>query len=110
MLRVGVIFGGKSIEREVSFNSGRTICDHLDTQFFKTVPIFQSASGDLYLLPWRFLYRGKIADFQQRLEGEAQKIVWDDLPKFIDFMYLAMHGKWAEDGRVQAMLELLEIP
>ncbi len=110
MLRVGVIFGGKSIEREVSFNSGRTICDHLDTQFFKTVPIFQSASGDLYLLPWRFLYRGKIADFQQRLEGEAQKIVWDDLPKLIDFMYLAMHGKWAEDGRVQAMLELLEIP
>ena len=29
-IRVGVFMGGMSIEREVSFNSGRTICDHLD--------------------------------------------------------------------------------
>ena len=30
-LSVGVLMGGKSIENEVSFNSGRTVCDHLDT-------------------------------------------------------------------------------
>ncbi len=110
MIKVGVLLGGKSIEREVSFNSGRTICDHLDTQLFTVIPIFQAAIGDLYILPWSFLYRGKIADFEHRLEQEAKKITWDDLPAMIDFMYIATHGKYAEDGRLQSMLELLKIP
>lgn len=110
MLKVGVLLGGKSIEREVSLNSGRTICDHLDTQLFQVIPLFQAPTGDLFILPWSFLYRGKIADFEHRLEREATKIVWDDLPSMIDFMYIAMHGKYAEDGRLQAILELLNIP
>lgn len=110
MIRVGVLLGGKSIEREVSFNSGRTICDHLDTQIFKVIPIFQRANGYLYLLPWSFLYRGKIADFEHRLDAEATQIVWDDLPGLVDFVYIATHGKYAEDGRLQAILELFKIP
>lgn len=110
MLRVGVLLGGKSIEREVSLNSGRTICDHLDTNLFKALPIFQAASGDLFLLPWSFLYRGKIADFEHRLEQEATRTTWDQLSNLIDFMYIATHGKYAEDGRLQAILELFKIP
>ncbi|MBP9764933.1 ATP-grasp domain-containing protein [Candidatus Babeliales bacterium] len=110
MLKVGVIFGGKSIEREVSFSSGRTVCDHLDPQLYTVIPIFQSAQGVLYILPQSFLYRGKIADFEHRLDTQATKIVWDDLPALIDFMYIAMHGTYAEDGRLQAVLELFKIP
>ncbi len=110
MLKVGVLMGGMSIEREVSFNSGRTICDHLDAQLFQVVPLFQTAQGNLYILPWTFLYRGKIADFESRLASQAQQITWDELPKRIDFVYIAVHGKYGEDGRLQAMLELLKIP
>lgn len=109
-IRVGVLMGGKSIEREVSFNSGRTICDHLDTSRYEIIPIFQTKHGILYELPWRFLYRGKISDFEQRLETEAQKIKWDDLKKIIDFMYIALHGSFAEDGTLQGFLEVLKIP
>lgn len=110
MLRVGVLLGGKSIEREVSFNSGRTICDHLDPQLFQVVPLFQSATGNIYILPWSFLYRGKIADFQHRLESEAEKIAWDHLSQRVDFVYIALHGQYGEDGRLQAILELFKIP
>lgn len=110
MLKVGVLMGGMSIEREVSFNSGRTICDHLDAQLFQVIPLFQTAYGDLYILPWTFLYRGKIADFESRLASQAQKVTWDELPKLIDFVYIAVHGKYGEDGKLQAMLELLKIP
>jgi D-alanine-D-alanine ligase len=98
-----------SIEREVAFNSGRTVCDHLDKELYNVIPIFQSAQGNLYILPFSFLYRGKIADFEQRLH-EAQEIFWDDLPELIDFMYIATHGAYAEDGRLQGMLEMLQIP
>src|SRR5271167_3468717 len=97
-LRIGVLMGGKSIEKEVSLNSGRTVCDHLDTSLYQVVPIFQTSSGALYLLPYQFLHRGKISDFEHRLAAQATAIAWDDLPTVIDFMYICTHGKYAEDG------------
>lgn len=102
--------GGKSSEREVSFNSGRTACDHLDSARYDIIPIFQTEAGSLYVLPWHFLHRGKITDFQHRLTQEAEQIAWDDLKIRIDFMFIALHGQFAEDGTLQGFLELLEIP
>ncbi len=109
-LKVGVLMGGKSIEKEVSFNSGRTVCDHLDTSRYTVVPLFQSDTGTLYILPWKFLHRGKISDFEHRLATEAQVIVWDDLKELVDFVYIATHGRFAEDGTLQGFLEVLGIP
>lgn len=109
-LRVGVLMSGKSIEKEVSFNSGRTICDHLDTMRYDIIPLFQTEENKIYVLPWHFLHRGKISDFFHRLAGEAQEIKWDDLKKRVDFIYIAQHGKFAEDGTMQGMLEVLNIP
>ncbi len=109
-LKIGVFMGGLSIEREVSFNSGRTICDHLDTDKYEINPIFQAENGTLYLLPWHFLHRGKIADFRHRLDSEAKKIAWDDLKTLVDFVYIAVHGRYAEDGTLQGMFDVLGIP
>lgn len=108
--RVAVLMGGKSIEREVSFNSGRTVCDHLDTARYEVTPIFQDADGALYILPWHFLHRGKITDFAHRLAAQAQRIAWDDLKSMVDFVYIAVHGRYAEDGTLQGFLEVLGIP
>lgn len=109
-LRIGVMMGGTSIEREVSFNSGRTICDHLDTELYEIIPLFQSLDKTIYQLPWRFMHRGKISDFEHRLPTQATQLNWDEIQQQIDFMYLAMHGRHSEDGEIQAMLELLRIP
>lgn len=109
-LRVGVLMGGKSQERQVSFNSGRTVCDHLDTSRYNIIPIFQTGAGKLFILPWHFLHRGKTDDFIHRLEQESKHIRWDDLAQLVDFVFIAMHGKFAEDGTVQGFLEILGIP
>jgi D-alanine--D-alanine ligase len=109
-LRIGILMGGVSLEREVSFSSGRTVCDHIDTNIFEATPIFQTINGALYILPWRFLHRGRTSDFEHRLEKEAELISWDELLKHIDFCFLAIHGRMAEDGSVQGMLEILNIP
>src|SRR5690606_33567268 len=98
-----------ALEKEISFLSGRTICDHLDTARYDVIPLFQT-NTDLYVLPWYFLHRGKITDFEHRLVDEAEKIVWDDLKKRIDFVYIAQHGRYAEDGILQGLLEVLGIP
>ena len=110
MIKIGVLMGGMSLEREVSLNSGRTICDHLDTHKYQAIPLFQTTDNKLYILPWNFLYRGKITDFEHRLEKEATKISWDELKLAIDFMYIAQHGKYAEDGCMQGLFEVLGIP
>ena len=110
IVRVGVLMGGRGSEREVSLNSGRTICDHLDTARYRVIPLFQRNDGKLFILPWRFLHRGKISDFEHRLEAEAEKISWDSLKERIDFMYTAVHGRLAEDGTLQGFLEVLGIP
>jgi len=109
-IRVGVFMGGKSIEREVSFNSGRTICDHLDTSYYDIIPIFQTISNVLFILPLRFLHRGKISDFEYKLTAQAKSIAWDMLPEIVDFMYIATHGNYAEDGTLQGFFEVLGIP
>jgi len=109
-LRVGVLMGGKSQERQVSFNSGRTVCDHLDTSRYDIIPIFQTGQGKLFILPWHFLHRGKTDDFTHRLAKESTPITWDSLKELVDFVFIAMHGKFAEDGTVQGFLEILEIP
>lgn len=109
-LRVGVLMGGRSAEREVSFNSGRTVCDHLDSFHYAIIPLFQTERGDLFVLPWHFLHRGKIADFQDRLYQDETPISWDTLSTMIDFLFIAVHGQYAEDGRLQGVLEVLGIP
>ena len=108
--KIGVLMGGLSIEKEVSFNSGRTICDHIDTHVYDVIPLFYASNNSLYILPWRFLHRGKISDFENRLITETFPIQWDDLKSLIDFMYLALHGSHAENGTIQGTLEVLKIP
>jgi D-alanine--D-alanine ligase len=108
-LRVGVLMGGKGLEKEVSLNSGRTICDHLNAARYIIIPLFQKNS-QLFLLPWHFLHRGKTTDFEHRLEIEATAISWDQLKQHVDCIYIAQHGRYAEDGTLQGFLEILGVP
>src|SRR6266404_1991930 len=108
-IRIGVLMGGKSLEKEVSFNTGRTVCDYIDTTQYIAIPLYQAGSK-IYLLPWHFLHRGKTTDFEHRLATEAEFIAWDNLKKHVDFIYIAQHGRYAEDGTLQGFLTILGIP
>ena len=46
-LKVGVVFGGSSREREVSFAGGRTVYDNLNKSLFEPIPIFVDSFGDM---------------------------------------------------------------
>ncbi len=139
MMRIGILFGGSSREREISFAGGRTVYDNLDKSLFVPVPIFIDSLGNFILLDWQYLYKGTIRDFyppvsflpksehqfQVYLESlggldnqtqdalirkVGQAIKIDELPNIIDFAFLALHGEWGEDGQLQGLLESLKIP
>ena len=67
-IRVGVIFGGRSKEREISFAGGRTVYDNLNKSIFEAVPIFVDSWGNFVLLDWQFIYKGSIRDFYPPVE------------------------------------------
>lgn len=62
-IRVGIIFGGNSREREVSFAGGRTVYDNLDKSYFEPIPLFVDSFGKVAILDWENIYKGSIRDF-----------------------------------------------
>ncbi|MEA4960272.1 D-alanine--D-alanine ligase [Lutispora sp.] len=80
-MKIGVIMGGISSEREVSLNTGREIANNLDKNKYEVVPIIIDKKEDII-----------------------------EKTRDIDFAFIALHGKFGEDGIVQAVLETLDIP
>ncbi len=109
-LRVGVVLGGKSSEREISLESGRNIFYNLDPAKYEGVPIYMDAQARLWVIKLPLLVQNTTADIDARLEHDAQRLRYEDFKALVDFVYIGLHGKWGEDGCFQGLLELLDIP
>ncbi len=133
-IKVGIFLGGRSREKEISFAGGRTVYDNLDKNIFEPIPIFIDSIGNFILLHWQYLYQGTIRDFyptptekekysvyvnalnSQYVNIEAiikkvgKKITPEQFSSYFDTAFLVLHGKYGEDGTIQAMLEWYQIP
>ncbi|MDI1354074.1 MAG: D-alanine--D-alanine ligase [bacterium] len=137
-IRIGIIFGGQSKEREISFAGGRTVYDNLNKSLFEAIPIFVDSFGNFIELHWEFIYKGTIRDFYPPVEflpsgskfqlyaenlGEldetkqlqlikkiGNKLHLTELKHKIDFAFLCLHGPFGEDGRIQGLFEFYQIP
>ncbi len=109
-LRVGVVLGGRSSEREISLESGRNVFHNLDPSRFEGIPIFMDAGGGLWEIGLPLLVQNTTRDIEDRLEGEATRLTYEDLTERLDFVYIGLHGKYGEDGCFQGLLELLDLP
>jgi D-alanine-D-alanine ligase len=118
-LRVGVIFGGRSGEHEVSLASAASVIRALDPEKYDAVPIGITKDG-----------RWLAGTSAQKMLGEVLKCgepVWlppdptaatlvpiahsEQHPKVaVDVVFPVLHGTFGEDGTVQGLLELAGIP
>lgn len=80
-MRVGVIMGGVSSEKQVSIMTGEEMMVHLDKNKYEIVPIHLEDK-----------------------EGLVEKV------KDLDIALLALHGKFGEDGTIQGALETMGVP
>ncbi len=80
-MRIGVIMGGISSEREISLASGREIIRNLTGGPDEIVEVVLNTKNDIF----------------EKVKG-------------LDFALLALHGKYGEDGTVQSILDALDIP
>lgn len=129
-LRVGVIFGGRSGEHEVSVRSARAVIDALDPRKYEVVPVgitkegkWLSSAEASRLLPEetkRLLTDEVISEERQpsALIGDlsSNSLVAEskdyerNQAQPLDVVFPVLHGTYGEDGTIQGWLEMVGIP
>ncbi len=118
--RVGVIYGGRSGEHEVSLASAAAVFQNLDPDKYEAVPIRIEKDGR-WALPDRAPKVMKAADViqgKQVDEPSAKEIQLAARPATqtlisgvdLDVVFPVLHGPYGEDGTVQGLLELANVP
>lgn len=111
-LRVGVIFGGKSGEHEVSIASAASIFKHIDQSRYEAVPIRIEKDGR-WVLTGQAPKAISAAEVLKQTTSEALEAVEPTAAVSragIDVVFPVLHGPYGEDGTVQGLLELANIP
>lgn len=118
-LKIGVLFGGRSTEHEVSLVSAASVIEALDKDKYEIIPIgitpqgkWLSSSDALRLLKDR-----------RPLDNVPEKILLPDPSRkslvmltdgtetaSLDVIFPVLHGTFGEDGTIQGLLELADIP
>ena len=128
-LRVGVVFGGRSGEHEISVRSARAIIEAIDRKKFDVLPIAITKEGkwlppaeSTQLLPLNV--QPLLASSQASANGDVA-ILGDpshkglillganahELPaERLDVVFPVLHGPFGEDGTLQGLLEMADIP
>jgi len=127
-LRIGVIFGGRSGEHEVSIRSARAVIESIDATRYEVVPIAITKEGNWLapaaaaeLLPkstQRFLSSsmrsGKKEDVM--IAGDPSRAGLMRLSSNrgraqpLDVVFPVLHGTYGEDGTLQGLLEMAAVP
>jgi len=115
--RIGLLYGGKSAEHEVSLSTARAVTGALNFEEYEVYPIFITLEGE-----WR---RGdrlkKPASTVEELQfGDNATILENNITDFLidkdgksvqfDAIFPLLHGTNGEDGTVQGLLEVLNLP
>ncbi len=118
--RIGVFFGGKSGEHEVSRVSATTVINSIDKDKYDVVTIGITKEGEWLLFegPVEMIAPG---DWEEKARKDLERdpahfgfsvlgSAGQKLTDLIDFALPIMHGPNGEDGTIQGVFELLNIP
>jgi D-alanine-D-alanine ligase len=123
-IRVGILFGGRSAEHEVSLQSAMNIIDSIDTDKYEVVLIGIDKKGQWHLNEEsRFLLpvgESGLPELRESCENlalvpgkENNQLValsGDQRLGSLDVIFPILHGPFGEDGTVQGLLKLANIP
>lgn len=125
-IKIGVIFGGRSVEHEISIITANQTINSINKEKYEIIPIYISKKGLMYtgeeLLELKS-YRNldellkKLTQVTIVNDGEKINIVRFPMKNFgkniintIDIAFPTMHGTNGEDGTISGYLEMLNIP
>lgn len=105
MIKIGVIFGGRSGEHDISLMSAASILRNLDVEKYDAVPIGVDRDGTWYLAE-------KDIDKIENCSWRENAIPFEPskLKETVDFVFPVIHGTQGEDGTLQGLLEMYDVP
>jgi len=116
-LRVGVLFGGRSGEHEVSLVSAASIIRGLDPQKYEAVPIgitkeghWLIGEGAQKMLPEVLRTGQRVIMSADPTESALMPIDGSARGQRLDVIFPVIHGTFGEDGTMQGLLELAGLP
>ena len=123
-IKVGIIFGGKSAEHEVSLQSAKNIIEAIDKDKYEPVLIGVDKTGKWLLSDSsKFLLNSENPKLIKLNKESTQNIAIvpqssgriinldnHQSDKFIDVVFPVLHGPFGEDGTMQGLLKLANIP
>lgn len=116
-IRVAVLMGGVSSERDVSFSSGRQVLEGLDSEKYEAFGVDAALlPGSRIAVPSESCSTvGAIAEAREALNrsgkvGGMELILTDDPQLRPDLVFIVLHGAYGEDGTIQGLLDLLGVP
>jgi D-alanine-D-alanine ligase len=124
--RIGVVFGGRSVEHEVSVITGQQVMENIDKSMYDVVPIYINKEG-------KWLTGSELFNFDAFKKNEFKNLKEIIMTPFtndhrlyvhpekigifgkrvldsVDVIFPTIHGTNGEDGTLQGFLELLNIP
>ena len=113
-MNIGVVFGGKSVEHEISIITAYQVIESLKTASNKVFPLYVSKDNDFYYASYREVNDYKDLDL---ITNRSKRFSWIKKGILIgfkkiklDMVILAMHGTYGEDGKMGGILEYYDIP
>lgn len=125
-LKIGVIFGGRTVEHEISIITANQAITNINKEKYEIIPIYISKSGKMYTGE-KLLDLKEYRDLEQLIKeceeivlvnnGEKanvlrvkNKMFSNNIINSIDLAFPIMHGTNGEDGSIQGFLEILGVP
>ena len=107
--KIGVVFGGKSTEHDVSIVSGTSVIKNLDKEKYEITPIYISKEGKWYryIKPIQDI---EVLEIGKEIEEKEEINDLENILKNFDVVFPVLHGLGGEDGSIQGMLELFGVP
>jgi len=114
--KLGLLYGGKSAEHKVSMQTAMAVIKALDTNKFDIYPIYISEKGEWVKGPQ---LAGPVETVEQLAFSKAEEVQSTALSSSLfeaadnnafDVIFPLLHGPNGEDGTVQGLLELLNLP
>jgi D-alanine-D-alanine ligase len=117
MIKVIVLMGGRTPEHEISLISGREVVKNLDPKKYQVIPVVISRDG----LHWQLIDKSAFLQIAANFTPTKPETDWQfaarhpipgpqELKKLCDVIFPAMHGPFGEDGTIQGLLKLFDIP
>lgn len=105
MKKIGVIFGGKSGEHQVSLLSATSVIEAMDKDKYQVIKIGITRDG-----AWK-LFDGQVKDIANgQWESNSKTISPCHIKELVDFALPILHGPFGEDGTIQGLFEMLDMP